>query len=239
MKPIHAIYIPVPSPFKVLEDFIDEAVRLYNLDLFSCIPEAPQVESVVTPAPQEAQVLNGLSSNAGYVDSQSSPPPPKSVGKSKGGEGMREALATYKDKFPHITAILIGTRRTDPHGAKLSYRNMTDPGWPAFERVNPIINWSYNDVWSFLRRLKVPYCCLYDEGYTSLGSTFNTFPNPALLPDIPLSLSTNEDRPVPSPTSSLDSKAKVSTRYRPAYELQDGNLERSGRGTAQPQSNAQ
>jgi 3'-phosphoadenosine 5'-phosphosulfate sulfotransferase (PAPS reductase)/FAD synthetase len=41
---------------------------------------------------------------------------------------------------------------------------MTDPGWPQYERINPIINWSYKDVWTFLRELNVPYCCLYDEG---------------------------------------------------------------------------
>ena len=118
MKPIHAIYIPVPSPFKALEDFIYEAARLYNLDLFSCKPEAPQVESVVTPAPQTQNLGNGhLSSD--YVEAEPPQPPPKPVGKSKGGEGMREALATYKEKFPHITAILIGTRRTDPHGGEL------------------------------------------------------------------------------------------------------------------------
>jgi len=45
---------------------------------------------------------------------------------------------------------------------------MTDPGWPEFERVNPIINWDYCHVWDFLRRLRVPYCSLYDEGYVPL-----------------------------------------------------------------------
>lgn len=39
--------------------------------------------------------------------------------------------------------------------------------------------------------------------YTSLGSTFNTFPNPALRED--------------------------SGKYRPAYELKDGREERYGR----------
>ncbi|TFK42376.1 hypothetical protein BDQ12DRAFT_676104 [Crucibulum laeve] len=271
MKPIPALYIPVPSPFPALEDFIEESAQTYNLDLYSCRPSASQVESVVTPA---------ASTGADYLNRT------KAVGKAKGGQGMLEALETYKEKFPHIGAILIGTRRTDPHGAKLSHRNMTDPGWPAFERVNPIINWSYGDVWAFLRKLDVPYCCLYDEGYTSLGSTYNTFPNPALLvtdtsskeqSETPLSASslispssvlthvmaTTHSTPPPpesdlvSPTTALSSfmssththpngtppetprvPAPVSTgssrsltpRYRPAYELLDGNLERCGRG---------
>ncbi|KDR77115.1 hypothetical protein GALMADRAFT_95781 [Galerina marginata CBS 339.88] len=243
MKSIHAIYIPVPSPFKSLEDFIDEAALLYNLDLFSCKPDAPQVESIVTPAPS--------ANSSDYVNHS------KAVGNAKGGEGMREALATYKEQFPHITAILIGTRRTDPHGAKLSYRNMTDAGWPAFERVNPIINWSYTEVWSFLRRLDVPYCCLYDEGYTSLGSTFNTFPNPALLicaspsaeaetpltassiltPSTTLSQVMSGTHSEPQSEEDLSLSATDQPRYHPAYELQDGNLERSGRGMSQPQTN--
>lgn len=35
--------------------------------------------------------------------------------------------------------------------------------------VNPIIDWTDADVWEFIRRENIPYCCLYDEGFTRLG----------------------------------------------------------------------
>lgn len=35
--------------------------------------------------------------------------------------------------------------------------------------VNPIIDWTDQDVWEFIRHYGVPYCSLYDEGFLRLG----------------------------------------------------------------------
>ncbi|KAL1728325.1 hypothetical protein EV714DRAFT_252866 [Schizophyllum commune] len=207
--PIPALYIAVPSPFPALEEFIEHCARIYNLDLYSIRPpsESNAVESVDTPRGDGVRAGPPVKD---YITGAGSAKPAKAVGKAKGAEGMKQALQIYKETFPRISAILIGTRRSDPHGARLSFRNPTDPGWPDFERINPIINWSYKDVWIFLRRLDVPYCCLYDQGYTSLGSTFNTFPNPALLID--------EDAPSPPENASPTPESKQSSP--PAAELE-------------------
>jgi len=137
---------------------------------------------------------------------------------SSGKKGMREALDLYQHVKPGVKAILIGIRRGDPFSDKLTHKDMTDKDWPEFMRIHPIINWTYAHVWQFLRLLKVNYCSLYDQGYTSLGSTYNTYPNPALRIE----------------ADSTDSRSVV---FKPAYELRDGSLERCGRMTiSQPPS---
>jgi len=47
-------------------------------------------------------------------------------------------------------------------------------------RIHPILDWTYAEVWNFLLALRVPYCHLYDLGYTSIGLQDDTIPNPRL-----------------------------------------------------------
>lgn len=63
---------------------------------------------------------------------------------------------------------------------KTGYRDSIDPDNPDQEMIhicqmkaqrilNPIIDWSDEDVWEFIRRFNLPYCKLYDEGFKRLG----------------------------------------------------------------------
>ncbi|KAL4925100.1 FAD synthase [Aspergillus undulatus] len=117
---------------------------------------------------------------------------------------LKSGFEDYLNKNPSIKAIFVGTRRTDPWAEKLKSFDPTDKGWPPFMRVHPVIEWRYAEIWAFLRHLGLEYCRLYDQGYTSLGGLSNTDRNPSLW---------DEERGV----------------FRPAYELTDDELERSGR----------
>lgn len=120
---------------------------------------------------------------------------------------IKQALALLLQCKPHVKAALMGTRRSDPYSESLSAFQITDPGWPQFMRVNPMLDWSYQDVWTFIKQLSVPYCTLYDLGYTSIGNRNNTGPNPNLR--------------------YIDNNGV--TRYKPAYCLLDDKGEREGR----------
>lgn len=39
----------------------------------------------------------------------------------------------------------------------------------ARRHLNPIIDWTTDEVWEFIHKYNVPYCCLYDQGFHRLG----------------------------------------------------------------------
>jgi len=100
-------------------------------------------------------------------------------------------------------AFVLGTRHDDPNAGSQGKFAPSSEWMPPFMRVNPIIDWTYGQVWHFLRLFELPYSDLYDNGYTSLGNINDTMPNPMLL--------------------------KPAGDYFPAYMLTDWSKERAGR----------
>lgn len=117
----------------------------------------------------------------------------------------KAGVERYMSLKPNVKAFLLGNRSTDPGGDKLKHFTPTDEGWPQLMRVFPVLDWSYKDVWDFIRDLSLPYCSLYDQGYSSIGE--NEAPNQVLMY-----------------TDSRGAK-----RFKPAYMLEDVKLERCGR----------
>lgn len=107
-----------------------------------------------------------------------------------------------------IRAIFLGVRIGDPTAVGQEQFSPSSSGWPPFMRVNPILDWSYRDVWAFLLTCKVRYCSLYDQGYTSIGSIHDTVPNALLC---------------------IKNSDNSKEKFRAAYMLPDGRLERAGR----------
>lgn len=89
---------------------------------------------------------------------------------------MQTSLENFA-KANELKGVILGTRRGDPNSPGQGLFCPTTENWPPLMRINPIIDWSFQNVWTFLRRIRVPYCSLYDCGYTSIGGTRNTRPN--------------------------------------------------------------
>ncbi|XP_026729683.1 FAD synthase-like [Trichoplusia ni] len=123
---------------------------------------------------------------------------------------LKLTLQRLLEQDSRLKACLMGTRRTDPYSENLKFMQTTDPSWPQIIRVSPLLNWTYHQIWSYTLQQRVPYCSLYDKGYTSIGSTDNTWPNPALA---------HKDK-------------YGALTYLPAWQLSDASLERAGRGSS-------
>lgn len=151
-------------------------------------------------------------------------------------DGLELLVETNHNSHP--MAIVLGTRTGDPNAGSQGVWAPSSHFLPPFMRVNPVISWTYGHVWHFLRLYGLPYCSLYDKGYTSLGTTKDTLPCPALAKSANIGLDKCEKGSPSTLTNNLkgagckpdcDGKGGRHCKYWPAYLLRDYDMERAGR----------
>lgn len=97
--------------------------------------------------------------------------------KEEAGEGRFVVTGVRKDESVRRAATRGGLELGKK---KSSDRDLLDPDNPTPEMMyhcqtyyrkvlNPIVDWTTDEVWEFIKEYNVRYCCLYDQGYKRLG----------------------------------------------------------------------
>lgn len=66
------------------------------------------------------------------------------------------------ERTPQGGTVLRLDNRENARIVEMCYKNHTT-------LINPIIDWTTDEVWEFIKEYNIPYCCLYDEGFKRLG----------------------------------------------------------------------
>jgi len=84
----------------------------------------------------------------------------------------RWCCAEFKERGGKDRFILTGIRWQESYSR--SKRKMTETcnKLAGKHYLHPIIDWTENDVWEFIKLYKLPYCNLYDNGWKRIGCLF-------------------------------------------------------------------
>lgn len=78
-------------------------------------------------------------------------------------EPLKDAIRTLG-----LKALLTGVRR-DEQAARAGEGYFSERQDPSHTRVHPLLHFTEQDIWAYIRKYNMPYCSLYDQGYRSLG----------------------------------------------------------------------
>ena len=114
--------------------------------------EASGKDRITMTGVRWAESANRAASH-GYVDL---------MGKPKTTQKMADDMGVDYELNKHGNVILNNDNAESRELVEFCYRNRKT-------LVNPIINWTEEDVWEFLNSNGIEHCCLYDKGYRRLG----------------------------------------------------------------------
>lgn len=81
----------------------------------------------------------------------------------------RWCCSEYKERGGSGRRVLTGIRAQESN--KRASRKMVEQCFKDSSKtyVNPILDWTENNVWDFIKSRNLPYCSLYDEGFRRIG----------------------------------------------------------------------
>jgi len=76
----------------------------------------------------------------------------------------------YKEaRPPKGVTLVMGIRAEESPRRAKTWGHVTYHTRTKANAVNPILDWASDELWEFIRMMKMPYCELYDEGFHRLG----------------------------------------------------------------------
>jgi phosphoadenosine phosphosulfate reductase len=128
-------------------DLIERTSNKYGINLSVYFPDSEQVEAMVN--------TKGINLFYHRVENR------------KECCGVRK-IQPLKRAFKELNAWICGLRREQ----SVTRTDMQIVEWDennGLIKINPLINWTEEEVWNYARENKVPYNVLHDKGFPSIG----------------------------------------------------------------------
>lgn len=129
-------------------DAMDTVRKRYNIKIEVLFPDAARVQEMV----------NEKGQNLFYESVENR----KLCCRIRKVEPMNRMLAT-------LDGWITGLRRDQTSIRRDASMFQIDEGHGGILKINPLIDWSWDDVWKYIRERDIPYNSLLDKGYPSIG----------------------------------------------------------------------
>lgn len=129
-------------------DVMDEIRNKYNMNIEVMFPDSNEVEEMVR--------VNGM--NLFY----------QSMGNRKLCCGIRK-VHPLKKMLSTVDGWITGLRADQTEVRSNVNRIEIDPQHNGIIKVNPIIDWTWEQTWDYVKSNNIPYNKLHDKGYPSIG----------------------------------------------------------------------